>query len=105
MPDKTAGTLDDFMKLIEHERMVELAGEGFRFWDLRRWRRAVDVLDNMSVHGVKITKNGDDTFTYEQEDADDGEKRHFFEKYYAFSIPQAERSRNGAVKYYNNPGW
>ncbi len=105
MPDKTAGTLDDFMKLIEHERMVELAGEGFRFWDLRRWRRAVDVLDNMSVHGVKITKNGDDTFTYEQEDADDGEKRHFFEKYYAFSIPQAERSRNEAVKYYNNPGW
>ena len=105
MPDKNAGTLDDFMKLIEHERMVELAGEGFRFWDLRRWRRAVDVLDNMSVHGVKITKNGDDTFTYEQEDADDGEKRHFFEKYYAFSIPQAERSRNGDVKYYNNPGW
>ena len=105
MPAKTANTLEDFMALIEHERMVELAGEGFRFWDLRRWRRAVDVLDNMSVHGVKITKNGDGSFTYEQEDADAGEKRHFFEKYYAFSIPQAERSRNEALKGYNNPGW
>ncbi len=105
MPAKNANTLDDFMALIEHERMVELAGEGFRFWDLRRWRRAVAVLDNTSVHGVKITKNGDDTFTYEEEDADAGETRHFFEKYYAFSIPQSERSRNEAARDYNNPGW
>ncbi|MBO4466117.1 MAG: RagB/SusD family nutrient uptake outer membrane protein [Bacteroidales bacterium] len=105
MPAKNAATLDDFMALIEHERMVELAGEGFRFWDLRRWRRAVDVLDNINVNGMKITKNNDGTFTYEKEDADAGEKRHFFEKYYAFSIPQSERSRNGAVKNYNNPGW
>ena len=105
MPSKTAATLDDFMALIEHERMVELAGEGFRFWDLRRWRRAVAVLDNKSVHGVRITKNGDDSFTYQEEDADAGEKRHFFEKYYAFSIPQSERSRNGSIGGYNNPGW
>ena len=31
--------------------------------------------------------------------------RHFFEKYYAFSIPQSERSRNGAIGNFNNPGW
>lgn len=105
MPDKNANTLADFMALIEHERIVELAGEGFRFWDLRRWRRAVDVLDNINVNGMKITKKTDGTFTYEEEDADAGEKRHFFEKYYAFSIPQSERSRNAAVKDYNNPGW
>ena len=105
MPAKSAATLDEFMALIEHERMVELAGEGFRFWDLRRWRRAVDVLDNINVNGMKITKNGDDSFTYTKEDADAGEKRHFFEKYYAFSIPQSERSRNGAIGNFNNPGW
>lgn len=105
MPAKNAATLNEFMALIEHERMVELAGEGFRFWDLRRWRRAVAVLNNMNVHGVKITKNGDGTYTYVQDDADAGEKRHFEEKYYAFSIPQSERSRNNAATNYNNPGW
>ncbi|MBL7969803.1 MAG: RagB/SusD family nutrient uptake outer membrane protein [Prolixibacteraceae bacterium] len=29
---------------IRHERKVELAFEGHRYWDLRRWRTAVDVL-------------------------------------------------------------
>ena len=29
---------------IQHERKVELAFEGHRYWDLRRWRLAVDVL-------------------------------------------------------------
>jgi hypothetical protein len=29
---------------IRHERKVELAFEGHRYWDLRRWRIAVDVL-------------------------------------------------------------
>ena len=29
---------------IYHERKVELAFEGHRYWDLRRWRKAVDVL-------------------------------------------------------------
>jgi hypothetical protein len=29
---------------IRHERKVELAFEGHRYWDVRRWRIAVDVL-------------------------------------------------------------
>jgi hypothetical protein len=32
------------MENVRHERKIELAFEGHRYWDLRRWRTAVDVL-------------------------------------------------------------
>jgi hypothetical protein len=39
---KTLDAID--RDLIRHERKVELAFEGHRYWDLRRWRTAVEVL-------------------------------------------------------------
>lgn len=36
------------MTKIRHERMVELAFEGHRYWDLRRWRIAVSALSKHS---------------------------------------------------------
>ncbi|SHJ83788.1 Starch-binding associating with outer membrane [Arenibacter nanhaiticus] len=40
MPVRTSIDFDD----IVHERKVELAFEGHRYWDLRRWRRAEEKL-------------------------------------------------------------
>jgi len=37
---------------IRHERKVELAFEGNRFWDLRRWRTAVDAI-NRTFYGIE----------------------------------------------------
>lgn len=37
---------------IRHERMVELAFENHRFWDLRRWRIATEVLNNTQFHAL-----------------------------------------------------
>ncbi|GAA4232833.1 RagB/SusD family nutrient uptake outer membrane protein [Postechiella marina] len=34
---------DGMFKRIQHERKVELAFEGHRFWDIRRWRIGADV--------------------------------------------------------------
>lgn len=104
LPPKDAANLEEFMKLIEQERIVELAGEGFRYWDLRRWRRAMDVLNGTTMHGTRIEKNADDSFSYTQIDVDDGDTRIFMERYYAFSIPITERKRNKALGE-NNPGW
>ena len=44
---------DDMRKLIHNERRLELSFEGFRFWDLRRWK------DNLTeqAKGVIITNN------------------------------------------------
>lgn len=103
LPARSTPDKDTFMKYLRHERMIELAGEGFRYWDLRRWKLAVDVIDGQSVHGVKITKQVDGTFKYEQVDADGGHKRIFYNRYYKFAIPESERTLNPLCT--NNDGW
>lgn len=107
LPARSAATLDGFMDLLEQERKVELAGENFRFWDLRRWGKGIDRLNGKSFHGVLIKK--DDAapggFRYEICDIDAGKTRIFMERYAAFSLPLAELNNNKALNNTNNPGW
>lgn len=114
LPARSGSGIDSFMKDLRHERVVELAGEGQRLWDLRRWKIAIcengddSVIDGKNFHGCWITKNSDDTFTYKQVVVDGKDMVHFFpERYYAFSIPITEFSNNGAIDVLkdNNPGW
>ena len=107
LPDRGGADLDTVMADIKHERMVELAGEGQRFWDLRRWKDAVDVINQKNFHGCWITKNTDGTLTYKQVNCDGAGKIHtFLESYYAFSLPLTEINNNGAIDLTdNNPGW
>ncbi|MGV8093065.1 MAG: RagB/SusD family nutrient uptake outer membrane protein [Mangrovibacterium sp.] len=37
---------DGLREIIQQERLIELAFEGQRFWDLRRWKKAAEVLNN-----------------------------------------------------------
>lgn len=97
----TAGSKDDFMRLLRHERMIELAFEGHRFWDLRRWGLASQVLNGISVGGTKITKNGAGSFTYERVDADNGKKRIYPERYNRFPIPATEIQRNPMIEQFD----
>lgn len=94
---------DAFMAFLRKERCVELAGEGFRYWDLRRWKLAENVINDKNAHGVKITKNEDNTLTYEKVTVDGGSKRIFLEKYYYFSLPTSETANNNLCE--NNPYW
>lgn len=51
-------SIDDMTDLIVNERRIELSFEGHRFWDMRRWKIAI----NNSVKGIRI--NGtNDSFT------------------------------------------
>ena len=59
LPAVSASTKTEFMKLLRHERMVELAFEGHRFWDLRRWgllestvKNATDILGDLMYERV-----------------------------------------------------
>lgn len=36
-------TKDGLREIIHHERLIELVFEGHRFWDLRRWKKALTV--------------------------------------------------------------
>lgn len=58
MPGK--GAVD--MEVIRHERKVELAFEGHRYWDLRRWRLAEKFLTggNTGLHYYRVYPDGED---------------------------------------------
>jgi len=51
-------TQAEMRETIRQERRIELAFEGHRFFDVRRWKIA-DVTDNKMMHGLEITVNAD----------------------------------------------
>src|SRR5690606_4753334 len=91
LPNAYANTKSAVMALIEHERMVELAFEGHRFWDLRRWRKAHTVLNGVQFTGHKYTG-----FNYEVVPADNTD-RSFTGALYYLPIPEMEVQRNNAL--------
>lgn len=50
---KSSFTKDEMRTLIQRERMIELAFEGHRFWDIRRWKQG-DGTFNVPVYGMNI---------------------------------------------------
>ena len=100
LPAVSASTKTEFMKLLRHERMVELAFEGHRFWDLRRWGLATTVLNGTHMEGVKPTKVGDG-YEYDVVDCDAGKTRVYLEKYNRFPIPIAEIQQNSACEQFD----
>ena len=91
---------------IRQERKVELAYEGLWYWDLRRWgvahKQYPEGLTGYQVHGLKISDNGDGTFTYEYVSVDN-EDREFQERMYRLPMPDGELENNSLVEQY--PEW
>lgn len=86
MPPVPAGLDKEKMReVIRKERMIELAFEGHRVWDLRRWMIAPAFL-GAPIQGVQITKSGD-SFDYRLIKVED---RVFEPKMYFYPIPQQE---------------
>ena len=90
---------DEFWRRYEKERFVELAFEGHRFWDLRRWKEGDKF---KSVKELKITKEGN-KFTYRIETVN----RAWDNKKYFFPIPQDEilKHKQYGVEWGQNKGW
>lgn len=91
LPAVTASDKDSFRKAVKHERRVELAFEDHRYWDLLRWKDAMEVLNN-PILGVKVAKNGN-TFSYEVAEV---ATRTFYERnyYLPFLRSEIENSNN-----------
>lgn len=77
------------LQRIQNERQVELAFEGFRFFDVRRWKIA-DITENAPLRGVEITKTGN-TKSYQYKTV---QQRSFKQAMYLFPIPQNEIQRS-----------
>jgi hypothetical protein len=89
----------EFKAAYEKERFVELAFEGHRFFDVRRWKVADKYFTN--IRGMEITKNADGTFT---ETPKTVQTRQWNDKMYLFPIPQSEILKSGGALT-QNPGW
>jgi hypothetical protein len=83
----------DMRERIRNERRVELSFEDQRFFDIRRWGIAKQVL-NGPIYGMKITQAGNG-FNYERIVF---EERVFTDKMMVLPIPQSEIDKNKAVK-------
>jgi starch-binding outer membrane protein, SusD/RagB family len=80
---------------IRAERRVELAYEEHRYFDVRRWLIAEQV-ENEQAQGIRITKNGDGSLTFQVKEALGG--KNFQQQHYWFPIPMDEiNASNGAI--------
>jgi len=85
LPEITSTDVSNFLAAVKHERMVELAFEDHRYWDLLRWKEAESVL-NQPVKGLEINKeNG--IFTYKIVNA--GERK-FLSRNYLLPFSRTE---------------
>lgn len=99
MPAVPVGlSAEDMRDAIRRERRVELAFEGHRYWDVKRWMIAEDVL-NEPICGIEI-ENGDRQ-VYRRIMV---ETRTFSAKMYFYPIPQNVLSVP-SVDWPQNPLW
>lgn len=100
MPGVLAADKEEMQARIMHERRIELAFEGHRFWDLLRWMQAETHL-NRPLRGVSVQRIGD-KFVYSDFEV---EKRVFdASKMYYYPIPFTEISKSDNVLN-QNPNW
>jgi starch-binding outer membrane protein, SusD/RagB family len=95
---KTGITQAEMRDLIRNERRIELAFEEHRFWDIRRWKIANQVLTT-PLTGVRITANGA-TVTYQPITV---MTPTFQNRLYHMPIPYDEITKNS--KLIQNEGW
>ena len=87
-------------KIIQNERRIEMAFEEQRFWDIRRWKIAEDVM-NKPLEGMKIEKKTDGSFAYTRFTA--ATSTFDASRMYWYPVPYSEIETNPNMR--QNAGW
>lgn len=87
----------ELREIIRRERRTELAMEGLRYYDIKRWRIAEDVLNGW-LHGIKTNNSSEDN-GYQRVDF----RRFDPTKHYVWPIPQSELDRTNSLE--QNSNW
>lgn len=82
-----------WVERYERERLVELAFENHRFWDVRRWKKGAEFFKNIQVASINSSLYLTRSTVSRQWD----------DKYYFYPIPQSELKKNANLV--QNPGW
>lgn len=92
-------TKEGLRSIIQQERLIELANEGHRFWEIRRWKRAKEMWHNKPIQGWDIDQA--ETATYYR--VRTLFTRPFNTKDYLWPILEYNLSVNPNLD--QNPGW
>ena len=82
-----------WVERYERERLVELAFENHRFWDVRRWKKGAQYFKNIQIANISASMQLTRSAVNRQWD----------DKYYLYPIPQSEIKKNPNLE--QNPGW
>jgi hypothetical protein len=100
---------------IRRERRVELAGEGFRFDDLMRWKAGPLIENPMTILGMKLVPSVKNQYPPSQVNSIPLNLQNYIEVYpsvtsrawndkmYLYPIPIQEITLNPKIQ--QNPGW
>ncbi|MFD2035206.1 RagB/SusD family nutrient uptake outer membrane protein [Belliella marina] len=100
MPAVAVQGKDAFRDRLHNERRVELAFEEHRYWDVRRWGIADEVL-NQPILGVSIALNSGGDIEYNEREV---ESRYFAPHMNLYPIQAVEINKSGGTLT-QNPGW
>lgn len=81
---------EELRKAIHNERRVELFYEGHRFFDVRRWKTAMDI-ENKPIIAMTIEKEGDGKYKYKTTTL---LERYFADQHYLIPIPREEINKS-----------
>ena len=92
-------TKEGFRDIIHRERLIELANEGHRYWDIRRWKRGREIWHNQPIQGWDVEQGETETYyrvktLFIQQ---------FANKNYLWPIRESDLSVNTNLD--QNPGW
>ena len=83
----------EWVERYERERLVELAFENHRFWDVRRWKKGAQYFKEVQVAEISASMQLTRSTV----------KRQWDDKYNFYPIPQTENKKNPNLG--QNPGW
>lgn len=100
-----AGDYETMKKLIKHEWQIEFFFEDHRYFDLRRWMDAPEIM-RQQVTGLDVSAKGSSReafYTTKIWNTETAMKRVWSSKMYFYPIDQSVLDKNG--KLIQNPGW
>lgn len=97
-PSITTLNQTELRDIVRNERAVELAFEGLRLFDIRRWKTAENIIAG-TIEGITYSDNNNNLVTIQVA----ANKLFDKNRHYLWPIPQKERDLNSSLT--QNQGW
>jgi hypothetical protein len=102
LPDRVTSDQATAREYVRHERNIEFFAEGHRFYDIRRWMIANEVIED--VFGMRIEHYDDGSHMWKYNKADKADARTFKDNKF-YWVPLSRDEMNKAPQLQQNPGY